>query len=75
VPLYAIIQSRSGEDKLAGATACCNITDSAFMAVSSLAAAAMLRAGAGSNAEKRTYDGKISQGTKIRKPARGFPFL
>jgi acyl-[acyl-carrier-protein]-phospholipid O-acyltransferase/long-chain-fatty-acid--[acyl-carrier-protein] ligase len=45
VPLYAIIQSRSGEDKLAGVTDCCNITDSAFMVVSSLAAAAMLRAG------------------------------
>lgn len=45
VPLYAIIQSRSGEDKLAGVTACCNITDSAFMVASSLAAAAMLRAG------------------------------
>jgi acyl-[acyl-carrier-protein]-phospholipid O-acyltransferase/long-chain-fatty-acid--[acyl-carrier-protein] ligase len=45
VPLYAIIQSRSGEDKLAGVTACCNIMDSAFMVISSLAAAAMLRAG------------------------------
>jgi acyl-[acyl-carrier-protein]-phospholipid O-acyltransferase/long-chain-fatty-acid--[acyl-carrier-protein] ligase len=45
VPLYAVIQSRSGEDKLAGVTACCNITDSAFMVASSLAAAAMLRAG------------------------------
>jgi acyl-[acyl-carrier-protein]-phospholipid O-acyltransferase/long-chain-fatty-acid--[acyl-carrier-protein] ligase len=45
VPLYAIIQSRSGEDKLAGVTACCNITDSAFMVLSSLTAAAMLRAG------------------------------
>ena len=45
VPLYAIIQSRSGEDKLAGVTACCNVTDSAFMVLSSVAAAAMLRAG------------------------------
>jgi acyl-[acyl-carrier-protein]-phospholipid O-acyltransferase/long-chain-fatty-acid--[acyl-carrier-protein] ligase len=45
VPLYAVIQTRSDEDKLAGVTACCNITDSAFMVVSSLAAAAMLRAG------------------------------
>jgi hypothetical protein len=45
VPLYAIIQSRSGEDKLAGVTACCNIMDSAFMVLSSLAAGAMLRAG------------------------------
>jgi acyl-[acyl-carrier-protein]-phospholipid O-acyltransferase/long-chain-fatty-acid--[acyl-carrier-protein] ligase len=45
VPLYAIIQSRSGEDELAGVTACCNVTDSVFMAMSSLAAAAMLRAG------------------------------
>ena len=45
VPLYAIIQSRSGEDKLAGVTACCNITDSAFMVVSSLSAVAMLRVG------------------------------
>jgi acyl-[acyl-carrier-protein]-phospholipid O-acyltransferase/long-chain-fatty-acid--[acyl-carrier-protein] ligase len=45
VPLYAIIQSRSGEDKLAGVTACCNITDSAFMVASSLAIAAMLRLG------------------------------
>ncbi|MDR3164942.1 MAG: MFS transporter [Synergistaceae bacterium] len=45
VPLYAIIQSRSGEDKLAGVTACCNIMDSAFMVISSLAAAAMLRSG------------------------------
>ncbi|MDR0653817.1 MAG: MFS transporter [Synergistaceae bacterium] len=45
VPLYAIIQSRSGEEHLAGVTACTNITDSAFMVLSSLAAAAMLRAG------------------------------
>jgi acyl-[acyl-carrier-protein]-phospholipid O-acyltransferase/long-chain-fatty-acid--[acyl-carrier-protein] ligase len=45
VPLYAIIQSRSGEDKLAGVTACCNITDSAFMVASSLAVAVMLRLG------------------------------
>jgi acyl-[acyl-carrier-protein]-phospholipid O-acyltransferase/long-chain-fatty-acid--[acyl-carrier-protein] ligase len=45
VPLYAIIQSRSGEDRLAGVTACCNVMDSLFMVISSAAAAAMLEAG------------------------------
>ena len=45
VPLYAIIQSRSGEDRLASVTACCNVVDSAFMVASSLATAAMLKVG------------------------------
>jgi acyl-[acyl-carrier-protein]-phospholipid O-acyltransferase/long-chain-fatty-acid--[acyl-carrier-protein] ligase len=45
VPLYAIIQSRSGEARLASVTACCNITDSLFMVASSVAAAAMLKTG------------------------------
>jgi acyl-[acyl-carrier-protein]-phospholipid O-acyltransferase/long-chain-fatty-acid--[acyl-carrier-protein] ligase len=45
VPLYAIIQSRSEEDRLAGVTACCNITDSAFMVLSALSTTAMLKAG------------------------------
>ncbi|MDR2779976.1 MAG: MFS transporter [Synergistaceae bacterium] len=45
VPLYAIIQCRSEEDKLAGVTACCNVMDSCFMVVSSLLAAFMLEAG------------------------------
>jgi acyl-[acyl-carrier-protein]-phospholipid O-acyltransferase/long-chain-fatty-acid--[acyl-carrier-protein] ligase len=45
VPLYAIIQSRSEEDKLAGVTACCNIMDSLFMVISSIATTAMLSAG------------------------------
>ncbi|MDR1915585.1 MAG: MFS transporter [Synergistaceae bacterium] len=45
VPLYAIIQSRSGEDKLASITACTNIMDSLFMVISSLAATGMLTLG------------------------------
>jgi acyl-[acyl-carrier-protein]-phospholipid O-acyltransferase/long-chain-fatty-acid--[acyl-carrier-protein] ligase len=45
VPLYAIIQSRSEEKHLAGVTACCNIIDSLFMVMSSLATTAMLKAG------------------------------
>jgi acyl-[acyl-carrier-protein]-phospholipid O-acyltransferase/long-chain-fatty-acid--[acyl-carrier-protein] ligase len=45
VPLYAIIQSRSGEDKLASVTACTNIMDSLFMVVSSVMTTAMLAVG------------------------------
>jgi acyl-[acyl-carrier-protein]-phospholipid O-acyltransferase/long-chain-fatty-acid--[acyl-carrier-protein] ligase len=45
VPLYAIIQSRSGEDSLAGVTACTNIMDSLFMVISSVLTAAMLAVG------------------------------
>ena len=45
VPLYAIIQSRSGEEHLASVTACCNVTDSLFMVIASLAAAFMLKIG------------------------------
>jgi acyl-[acyl-carrier-protein]-phospholipid O-acyltransferase/long-chain-fatty-acid--[acyl-carrier-protein] ligase len=45
VPLYAIIQSRSDEDKLASVTACTNIMDSLFMVISSLLTTAMLSIG------------------------------
>ncbi|MDR1481075.1 MAG: MFS transporter [Synergistaceae bacterium] len=45
VPFYAIIQTRSREDELAGVTACTNIMDSLFMVVSSLLTSAMLAAG------------------------------
>jgi hypothetical protein len=45
VPLYAIIQSRSEENFLATVTACGNVSDSAFMVVSSLSAAVMLKLG------------------------------
>jgi acyl-[acyl-carrier-protein]-phospholipid O-acyltransferase/long-chain-fatty-acid--[acyl-carrier-protein] ligase len=45
VPLYAIIQSRSDEDKLAGVTACTNVMDSLFMVVSSVITTVMLEAG------------------------------
>jgi acyl-[acyl-carrier-protein]-phospholipid O-acyltransferase/long-chain-fatty-acid--[acyl-carrier-protein] ligase len=45
VPLYAIIQSRSGESELASVTACTNIMDSLFMVISSLLTTAMLAAG------------------------------
>jgi acyl-[acyl-carrier-protein]-phospholipid O-acyltransferase/long-chain-fatty-acid--[acyl-carrier-protein] ligase len=45
VPLYAIIQNRSEEDRLASVTACCNITDSAFMVMSALSTTAMLKSG------------------------------
>jgi acyl-[acyl-carrier-protein]-phospholipid O-acyltransferase/long-chain-fatty-acid--[acyl-carrier-protein] ligase len=45
VPLYAIIQNRSDEDKLASVTACTNIMDSLFMVVSSVMTTAMLALG------------------------------
>ncbi|MDR3279859.1 MAG: MFS transporter [Synergistaceae bacterium] len=45
VPLYAIIQSRSTEDRLASVTACCNVMDSLFMVISSVATTLMLGAG------------------------------
>jgi acyl-[acyl-carrier-protein]-phospholipid O-acyltransferase/long-chain-fatty-acid--[acyl-carrier-protein] ligase len=45
VPLYAIIQSRSDEDKLAGVTACTNVMDSLFMVISSVITTVMLEAG------------------------------
>lgn len=45
VPLYAIIQSRSGEDEMARVTACVNVMDSLFMVLSSLVTTAMLWAG------------------------------
>lgn len=45
VPLYAIIQARSPEDRLAGVTACVNITDSLFMFASSLGTAVLLALG------------------------------
>ena len=45
VPLYAIIQSGSEEKHLARVMACCNVIDSIFMVLSSLATTAMLKAG------------------------------
>ena len=45
VPLYAIIQSRSGESELAQVTACTNVMDSLFMVLASAATAAMLAVG------------------------------
>jgi acyl-[acyl-carrier-protein]-phospholipid O-acyltransferase/long-chain-fatty-acid--[acyl-carrier-protein] ligase len=45
VPLYAIIQSRSDESRLASVTACTNIMDSLFMVISSLLVTALLAAG------------------------------
>lgn len=45
VPLYAIIQSRSEEDRIATVTACVNVVDSLFMAVSSFLVALLLKVG------------------------------
>ncbi|MDR1020104.1 MAG: MFS transporter [Synergistaceae bacterium] len=45
VPLYAIIQSRSDESRLASVTACTNIMDSLFMVISSLLTTALLASG------------------------------
>jgi acyl-[acyl-carrier-protein]-phospholipid O-acyltransferase/long-chain-fatty-acid--[acyl-carrier-protein] ligase len=45
VPLYAIIQSRSDESRLASVTACTNIMDSLFMVISSLLTTALLAVG------------------------------
>ena len=45
VPLYAIIQSRSEESRLATVTACLNIMDSLFMVISSVGTTIMLALG------------------------------
>jgi acyl-[acyl-carrier-protein]-phospholipid O-acyltransferase/long-chain-fatty-acid--[acyl-carrier-protein] ligase len=45
VPLYAIIQSRSDESRLASVTACTNIMDSLFMVISSVLTTALLASG------------------------------
>lgn len=46
VPLYAVIQKKSGREKLATVTACVNIMDSIFMVASALGASALLALGA-----------------------------
>ncbi|MDR1379719.1 MAG: MFS transporter [Synergistaceae bacterium] len=45
VPLYAIIQSRTDEARMAGVIACTNITDSFFMVVSAVGTSFLLAAG------------------------------
>ncbi|MDR2179664.1 MAG: MFS transporter [Synergistaceae bacterium] len=45
VPLYAIIQKRTDEARMAGVIACSNITDSIFMVLSALGTSLLLAAG------------------------------
>jgi acyl-[acyl-carrier-protein]-phospholipid O-acyltransferase/long-chain-fatty-acid--[acyl-carrier-protein] ligase len=45
VPLYAIIQSRAGENRMAGVIACANIIDSLFMVFSAIGTSLLLAAG------------------------------
>ena len=45
VPLYAIIQSRTGEARMAGVIACTNITDSFFMVLSAVGTSVLLALG------------------------------
>lgn len=45
VPLYAIIQSRTEEARMAGVIACSNITDSLFMVISAVGTSLLLTAG------------------------------
>ena len=45
VPLYAIIQSRTEESRMAGVVACINISNSLFMVVSAVGASLLLAAG------------------------------
>ncbi|MDR2529467.1 MAG: MFS transporter [Synergistaceae bacterium] len=45
VPLYAIIQSRTDETRMAGVIACTNITDSFFMVLSAIGTSALLTLG------------------------------
>jgi acyl-[acyl-carrier-protein]-phospholipid O-acyltransferase/long-chain-fatty-acid--[acyl-carrier-protein] ligase len=45
VPLYAIIQSRTDEARMAGVIACTNITDSLFMVLSAVGTSLLLAAG------------------------------
>jgi acyl-[acyl-carrier-protein]-phospholipid O-acyltransferase/long-chain-fatty-acid--[acyl-carrier-protein] ligase len=45
VPLYAIIQSRTDEARMAGVIACTNITDSLFMVLSAIGTSLLLAAG------------------------------
>jgi subtilase family serine protease len=45
VPLYAIIQNRTDEARMAGVIACTNITDSLFMVLSAVGTSILLAAG------------------------------
>jgi acyl-[acyl-carrier-protein]-phospholipid O-acyltransferase/long-chain-fatty-acid--[acyl-carrier-protein] ligase len=45
VPLYAIIQSRTDEARMAGVIACTNVTDSLFMVLSAVGTSLLLAAG------------------------------
>jgi acyl-[acyl-carrier-protein]-phospholipid O-acyltransferase/long-chain-fatty-acid--[acyl-carrier-protein] ligase len=45
VPLYAIIQSRTDEARMAGVIACTNITDSLFMVISAIGTSVLLALG------------------------------
>jgi acyl-[acyl-carrier-protein]-phospholipid O-acyltransferase/long-chain-fatty-acid--[acyl-carrier-protein] ligase len=45
VPLYAIIQSRTEEARMAGVIACTNVTDSLFMVLSAIGTSLLLAVG------------------------------
>ena len=45
VPLYAIVQSRTDESRLAGVIACSNVSDSLFMVLSAAVTSVLLAIG------------------------------